>query len=78
MVLRRMSASSAWLYCCSGLGRHSAKSRGMDPSSVWTSSSMETVLLVLRLRRRMRLSLTAMRTSQVENLEFPWNWSSFS
>src|SRR6202048_4453693 len=27
MVLRRMSASSAWLYCCSGLGRHSAKSR---------------------------------------------------
>jgi len=24
----------------------------------------------------MRLSLTAMRTSHVENLEFPWNWSS--
>ena len=33
---------------------------------------METVLDVLRLRRRIRLSLTAMRVSQVENLELPW------
>ena len=39
---------------------------------------MLTVLLVLRLRNRIRLSLTAIRTSQVENFEFPWNWSSFS
>ncbi len=35
--------------------------------------SMETVLEVLRLRRRIRLSLTAIRTSQVENLESPLN-----
>src|ERR1700736_2166654 len=38
-----MSRSSAWLYICSGLGLQSATSRGSESSSVFTSSSRETV-----------------------------------
>jgi len=34
MVLRSMSANSDCPYSCSGFGRHSARSRGTEPSSV--------------------------------------------
>ena len=47
---------------------------GMEPSSVWTSSSIETVLLVLRLRRRIRLSFTANPNQPGgEASKLPWN-----
>src|SRR4051812_32952844 len=65
MVFSRISLNSACLYCCSGLGLQSVTSRGTKPSSVSTSSSMETVLLALRLRSFISASFTAMRTSQV-------------
>src|SRR5271157_1523558 len=65
IVLLKISRNSAWLYCCSGLGLQSAISRGRESSSVFISSSSETVRSGLRRRNFMRASFTAMRTSQV-------------
>ena len=50
---------------CSGSGAQSARSRGTVPSSVSMSSSIETILPVRRLRSRIRLSFTAIRTNHV-------------
>src|SRR5271157_2450774 len=65
IVLLKISRNSAWLYCCSGFGVQSAISRGRESSSVFISSSSETVRSGLRRRNFMRASFTAMRTSQV-------------
>src|SRR5580700_6228191 len=65
IVLLKISRNSAWLYCCSGLGLQSAISRGRESSSVFISSSSETVRSGLRRRNFINASLTAMRTSHV-------------
>src|SRR5271170_8094259 len=65
IVLLKISRNSAWLYCCSGFGLQSAISRGSESSSVFISSSSETVRSGFRRRNFINASLTAMRTSQV-------------
>src|SRR5580693_4962712 len=65
IVLLKISRNSAWLYCCSGLGLQSAISRGRESSSVFISSSSETVRSGFRRRNFINASLTAMRTSHV-------------
>src|SRR5580658_4227653 len=75
MVLLKISRSSAWLYCCSGLGLQSAISRGSESSSVLMSSSSETVRSGFLRRNFINASLTAMRTSQVYNLDCSWNFA---
>src|SRR4029077_9230645 len=69
MVRSKMSRNSAWLYCCSGFGLQSATSRGTESSSVFTSSSSETVRSGRRRRNFISASLTAIRTSQVRSEE---------
>src|SRR5580698_6525786 len=65
IVLLKISRNSACVYCCSGLGLQSAISRGRESSSVFMSSSSETVRSGFLRRNFINASLTAMRTSQV-------------
>src|SRR6202167_6499724 len=65
IVLLKISRNSAWLYCCSGFGLQSAISRGKESSSVFMSSSSETVRSGFLRRNFINASLTAMRTSHV-------------
>src|ERR1043165_2925006 len=65
IVRSKISRNSAWLYCCSGFGLQSATSRGTESSSVFTSSSSETIRSGRRRRNFISASFTAIRTSQV-------------
>src|SRR6202162_285198 len=65
IVLLKISRNSACVYCCSGLGLQSAISRGRESSSVFMSSSSETVRSGFLRRNFINASLTAMRTSHV-------------